>query len=515
MSPFLSARNASLRWTAFVWIAAFASAQDFTGSKACAGCHREIFERYRGTPMALTSGVPEKSMWPSGEVAHYRMEGELTFDFSREQAKGERKAAYFIGSGAAARSFLWQTRGFLFQLPVTWYAAQGWGLSPGYENGATLQLARPIEPECLGCHTSRVKAIAGTVNGYEWPPANEPGIGCERCHGGGSEHIRRAGRGGIVNPVKLPPLRRDGVCAQCHLTGVERVAFAGRDPSAFRPGEDFHTYATAFVWNDASANPVHVASHFERLATSGCAKAAGEKLWCGSCHDSHSIPPPAERAAFYRKKCLACHTALEPAKRDQDCRACHMPSVRAADAKGAFFTDHSIPRRPGAVPESRSRGLRAFRGQAAPREAGIAWARIAHQSQIAEDYERALSLLREAYSAGARDPAMLTTLAFLEDRAGGEDRALPLYELVQQTDPSQTEALVNLGAIYAKRGRYTDAGRVWNEAVKRSPGLEAACVKLATLHLATERKTESRATAQSCLEFHPDSPALREILSAR
>lgn len=465
--------------------------------------------------MALTSGVPAKSMWPSGEVTRYRMDDALTLHFSHEEATGTREAAYYIGSGAAARSFLWQTRGFLFQLPVTWYASQGWALSPGYEGGTTLQLARPIEPECLGCHTTRVKAIPGTVNRYEWPPSTESGIGCERCHGGGGEHVRLGGRGGIVNPAKLAPALRDSVCAQCHLTGVERVTRAGRDLSAFRPGEDFDMYATALVWDDTSVNPVHVASHFERLASSGCAQASGAKLSCGTCHDSHSTPPVTERATFYRAKCLNCHGGLKHAKEKTDCRSCHMPSVRAADATAAFFTDHSIPRRATAAPASGSRQLRAFRGPTAPREEGIAWARIAHGSQRPDDYERAHALLRAAHADGARDPAMLTTLAFLEDRAGNEDRALSLYLQVERSDPSQAEPLVNLGSIYAKRGRYQEAGRVWAEAVRRSPGLEAACVKLATLHLAAGRGAEAAATAQSCLEFHPDSAALKEIRRAR
>ncbi|MBI3683998.1 MAG: hypothetical protein HY235_26805 [Acidobacteria bacterium] len=41
----------------------------------------------------------------------------------------------------------------------------------------------------------------------------------------------------IINPEKLGPERRDGVCAQCHLAGESRIVKAGREQRFFQPGE--------------------------------------------------------------------------------------------------------------------------------------------------------------------------------------------------------------------------------------------------------------------------------------
>src|SRR5262249_5199815 len=155
---------------------------------------------------------------------------------------------FFIGSGSAARSFLWSKEGFLFQSPVTWYAGPArWDLSPGYESKGGPDLGRAIEPECLNCHASRLQPVAGTRNGYRRPPFRAPGVGCERCHGPGAGHVLAPRPTNIVNPAKLQARRRDSVCAQCHLTGMERIERPGRSLLAFQPGDDLGDYAVSFV----------------------------------------------------------------------------------------------------------------------------------------------------------------------------------------------------------------------------------------------------------------------------
>ena len=44
-------------------------------------------------------------------------------------------------------------------------------------------------------------------------------VGCERCHGPGSDHIARPSRANIVNPVRLDSLRASDTCIQCHSQG--------------------------------------------------------------------------------------------------------------------------------------------------------------------------------------------------------------------------------------------------------------------------------------------------------
>ena len=61
---------------------------------------------------------------------------------------------------------------------------------------------RPTGPLCYGCHSVNYNVQTKTV--AEW------NVGCERCHGPGSEHVRRPSPSTIVNPArlvdgKLPP----------------------------------------------------------------------------------------------------------------------------------------------------------------------------------------------------------------------------------------------------------------------------------------------------------------------
>jgi hypothetical protein len=61
-------------------------------------------------------------------------------------------------------------------------------------------MQRPTGPLCDGCHSVNYNAQAKTVT--EW------NVGCERCHGPGSEHARQPSVSNIVNPAKLDFVRR-------------------------------------------------------------------------------------------------------------------------------------------------------------------------------------------------------------------------------------------------------------------------------------------------------------------
>ena len=214
---------------------------------------------------------------------------------------------------------------------------------------------------------------------------------CERCHGPGSLHIE--GKAKMVNPATLAPARRDDVCAQCHLTGQSRVGRAGRDLADYRPGDVLSDFAAYFV--ATGAGDFQVNSHVEKLEESTCKRQAGDRMWCGTCHDPHTVPPPSERAAWFRAKCLTCHEAAQCA-RGFDCTGCHMPKSRAADAGHGVFTDHSIPRVPGrarARPAA-SWNLRGFSAaDAGDRELGLAYAEIGVRTSNRRQQAEAIRLL--------------------------------------------------------------------------------------------------------------------------
>ncbi|MBI1789888.1 MAG: hypothetical protein HYR60_20350, partial [Acidobacteria bacterium] len=323
-----------------------------TGSLSCAPCHRRIFEAYSRTPMAQSSGAPAgdaagRSFVRAGYRYRISRDGAgLWLDLDKDSVKARKRLSHFVGSGAMARAYLLEADGFLFEAPVAYYAAsRKWDLAPGYGLYTYPFLARSIQPGCLSCHATGVEPVPGTQSRFRSPPFHEAGIGCERCHGPGSEHV--ASRGSIVNPAKLAADRRDSICAQCHLQGEVRVMRPGKDWSSYQPGERLADTMTIFVRGGAD---LKVTSHGERLAQSACKQAGGERMWCGSCHDPHALPKPAERAAWFRSKCLACHETGACRERlaarrnaGDDCTACHMPKNPVVDAQHVVYTDHSIP----------------------------------------------------------------------------------------------------------------------------------------------------------------------------
>ena len=56
-------------------------------------------------------------------------------------AAGTAPLHYYIGSGSVARSLVTAVDGFLFQSPLTYYAARdGWELSPGFAGAKPAQM---------------------------------------------------------------------------------------------------------------------------------------------------------------------------------------------------------------------------------------------------------------------------------------------------------------------------------------------------------------------------------------
>jgi hypothetical protein len=72
-------------------------------------------------------------------------------------------------------------------------------------------MKRPTGPLCDGCHSTNYNIQTKTVS--EW------NVGCEKCHGPGSEHARHPLPSNIVNPARLDYVRANNTCMQCHTHG--------------------------------------------------------------------------------------------------------------------------------------------------------------------------------------------------------------------------------------------------------------------------------------------------------
>jgi hypothetical protein len=507
------------------------------GSQACSRCHAEIYRKYSATSMFRSSG--KAGAGPSPEnLAHatfadaalgaeYRISAAPSgyhLDFSRAASgvRGQRSLEWFVGSGRVGRSYISSLDGFLFQAPVSYYSrGQKWGLSPGYQQHDFIHLTRAVGVGCLQCHASRLQPIAGTQSRFRSPPFLEGGIGCERCHGPGKNHVAKMTSGSIVNPAKLDPARRESVCAQCHLTGVARIARVRPKDDVYQPGRLLSDYAAYFVWSGTESSFMSANSHFEKLQQSACKKASGDRLWCGSCHDPHTEPAEASRADFYRARCQKCHQpsackeTLETRRRNQDdCIACHMPKSQVRDTEHAVFTDHTIPRRErhSTDPPGAGRSLTSFWNTPLDeRDLGLAYATIAGADSTLR--RQAFDLLRKAQARNPDDVLVLSQLAQIHDQSGDENQAMVLSERVIRLDRAQVAVAVNLGTYYIKRGRAREAMRLWTDALARNPGLTSVSMNLAVAQYQAGDPAAAEATVLKLLEYDPDQETARQLLN--
>ena len=521
---------------------------DFVGNKPCAACHEAIYRAYLRTPMAQSSGKvgtqDPKETFDHAEfrdargVFSYKVASDYQFEFTQQGVAqpitGARALTYFIGSGAAARTFLVNDGGFLFESHITYYRqSASWKASPGYESLDYPFLTRPVVPGCLQCHASNIQANAGTLNGYATPPFLENGVSCERCHGPGSNHIAAYSAkrttpvpqgAKMVNPAKLAPAARDSICAQCHLSGEVRLSKTGKEERALAPGSLLAEDLTVFV-RAGSPSELRVTSHVENLAQSVCKRASGDKMWCGSCHDPHTPPEPAQKVAYFRSKCLSCHQT-------QDCRApkearlasgdsctqCHMPRGPASDIQHVVFTDHSIRRKPAgsaAAPASDSVSeLVPYPSYTATtRDRALAYAVVALRDHNTADRERAFPLLKQAAEQASADAQALAYLAEFYRDAKDDAHALPIYQQVWRMDKSQYAAAAALGAYQMQRGNFAEAIQLWQEALALNPAMTLVRVNLAKALLRMGNPGEARAALEQALRFNPTSPDARALLS--
>jgi len=447
------------------------------------------------------------------------------FDFRQRLATqpitGRRQLDYFVGSGHAARSYLMQAGGFLYEAPVSYFTNSGsWNSAPGYASHAEVYLNRPVQPGCLACHASGIQWIPGTPNAYASPPFREGRVACERCHGPGSEHIATGKP--MINPAKLAARQRDSICEQCHLSGEIRVPKQGKDDLTFQAGDRLEDTESVFVRSGSGAQ-MKVTSHVEDLAQSACQKASGTKLWCGTCHDPHSVPAAPEKAAYFRTKCLSCHAvsdcrAAQSARQanGDDCVACHMPRNLTTDVDHVVFTDHSIPRRKAAktrLPDPSAPLVPFHGGTPDGRDLGLAYAMVGRREQIQPYLDRAFVLLQDAVTRGTADALAIANLAEFYRNRKDDARALPLYEQAWRMDPTQAPVAAALGAYQMQRGNLEEAIRLWNRTLAIDPAMVLVRANLATALVRTGHADQARTMMEKALEWNPSFQPARDFLA--
>ena len=336
--------------------AATASAH-YTGSQSCEKCHQEIYSHWKKTPMANVVRDPREHP----EAITPDLSTNKVAPFTKEQV------AFVYGS-------LWKQRYFTkvgddyFPLPVQWaFADKSWRPYHVPDKGGDWwtefypsdNMQRPTGPTCDGCHSVgydiRTKQVA------EW------NVGCERCHGPGSEHLAHPTRSNIVNPGEMDSVASSDTCIQCHSQGqplakpIEGKYYdwpvgysVGLKLGDFWKLEDCTLGQTTFYYfPDCTA-------HKNRMQGNDFAQSVMYRrgITCASCHDVHGTENYGQLRKPAKEICLDCHgpsTANGPrtasieehthhkkGSAGSDCVACHMPAIESEGVPATFVHAHTF-----------------------------------------------------------------------------------------------------------------------------------------------------------------------------
>jgi hypothetical protein len=352
----------------------------YVGSRACSKCHQQIYDSYSRTDMGQSMSIPSASLLKtipvpiivrdprSGRQFELSVEDDHLFQSEFEAATNSKdifrdrhKVEWIIGAGANGLGAIVNRGGYLFEAPLSFYSkGNSWALSPGYEF-ANYGFSRPILPGCIACHSGQPKAVPGGNGRFREPPFAELAIGCENCHGPGEAHVSEmlmsepvtSGNGTIVNPAKLSPWLANNICMSCHQTGDARVLQPDKDYGDFRPGTPLNQTLAILMVPPSREHPLEtdLLEHYFAMTLSKCYRGSAGRLSCITCHDPHVEPSASEAPAYFRGKCLSCHTekscavplALRQRKEPpDDCAGCHMPKRDIKIISHSALTNHRI-----------------------------------------------------------------------------------------------------------------------------------------------------------------------------
>ncbi len=497
----------------------------------CARCHASLFRSYLDTPMANASGLAAENLKtatfvhnPSGvtySVSNGNGKAVLEArDGSTSMPIGKWTLSYFLGSGHLGITYLYSVDHYLFESPVAWYAAsRSYDMKPGLGEMRERPPALPMESGCLRCHMSEVQASdRGTINRFQAEAFLHTGITCEMCHGDSSEHVRSAGKAAIVNPARLEAASRDSICISCHLEGDVSVERAGRSALDYRPGELISSYLAYYVRGGASLTARGV-SEVEQLSQSTCKRVSGDRMSCTSCHNPHFTPAPTQRAAFFRARCLACHSqagfAISHHPENPDCTSCHMPRTGAENIPHVAWTDHRILREPDkrdltTAAKSGDELVPIFSPGATTRDLAMAYYKLLLEGE--RSYEpRAWELLHRQQDAIANDAAGLDALGNLSAERGDNQAAEQAFRRVLTLDPSDLTALSNLGTLLAKQGRLNDSMDLLRKAFGGNRDVSGLAMNLARVECMAGQSEAAHETLRDALVYNPDLKNLRQL----
>jgi Cytochrome c3/Cytochrome c554 and c-prime len=312
----------------------------------CATCHAAVTNNYAHAPMRhamVAAGAnPVLNAHPDLKI---EKDG---YSYSIQTKDG--KSTYTVSDGKEtltlpirwpmgihSQTWVLEKDGKYYEGLVSYFSgSNSLGTTPGdnkiVPHSVMEAMGRPLPiwetRECFDCHASGVKAGEALE-----PEKLKPGLECEHCHVGTEQHMVDAQNGDFKSrPPSLKKMDAESsanFCGKCHRSWdtVMRNGWFGPPFVRFQP---------------------------YRLALSRCFTGNDPRISCLACHDPHA--PVNHDAAFYDKKCLACHSgsatvaSAAPVAADApktcpvakaNCASCHMPKMDLPHVP-MQFTDHFI-----------------------------------------------------------------------------------------------------------------------------------------------------------------------------
>jgi hypothetical protein len=477
----------------------------YVGSDACQPCHAKLHASYAGHSMARTGlralGTLD-AKWlarifdagAQAPVKHARSgytyrpvrQGDRYFiEEKSDTTTWLQPITHTLSAGSYGLSFYFRQGNRLYHTPLDYFAKrERWDLDPAAGNGNP-RFGNAIGTFCISCHSDYPRRLAASDDAFLDPlPA---GVGCERCHGPGQKHAESTLKEDIVNPARLPALKRLDVCTQCHQSSASGLR-ADRHDFSFRPGEAMDAYRVNFVSEPVEPDRFRLLAHNERMVKSACFRASAGKLGCTTCHDPHksSFSQP---ATWWDGKCAGCHDTpghvctedpkARAAKNDR-CVTCHMRAGAPYDVPLVTVTDHFIQRRPPPIKPG---------APEAPKRL-VAWSAVIGEAASGADFPAV-----EAAALG---------------KAGLDDQALTLLPTALASRPRVPQLYDWLTSQYKKRGQIDNARRAQAAILRFDPNARTL-LSFALGQLDAGRPQIATQALDRLLAIDPDDPDTLEI----
>ena len=319
----------------------------FVGSAKCQECHKENYDAWshsrhpkmiqdvKKDPSAIVgdfSKLPEDANFNLKDVVYtiggkFKQRYMLAKDFNGTQD-------YVVGN------YQWNEQTKKWQHYKTWH----YWYKDAYPHD---NMKVPTSKTCDGCHFTGYMAKQKRV---------EPGIGCEMCHGPGSNHVKEP-KSKVFLASLTDPVRQNEVCLQCHMRNRDKrledhnmseiFGDAIDYPKGYEAGRPLAKYkmVAPFVMGHetgefyANGMGKHNRTQGNEYVHSMMAK---HGITCINCHNPHTLQPTAEHNTGNKlcmkchsfgspigphEKSLSAHTHHKPNSKGSLCVECHMPKV--------------------------------------------------------------------------------------------------------------------------------------------------------------------------------------------